>query len=87
MKKKYPEIQDEQQMASEPLAAYDIHHRTPIIPTTESYEGEIMANTVAADEYFDELMLSSRVHRAEKGEERTISNSEVFNSIRTKYGF
>ena len=83
MKKKYPEIQDEQQMASEPLAAYDIHHRTPIIPTTESREGEIIANTVSVDE----LMLSSRVHRAEKGEERTISNSEVFNSIRTKYGF
>jgi hypothetical protein len=83
MKKKYPEIQDEQQMASEPLAAYDIHHRTPIIPTTESREGEIMANTVSVDE----LMLSSRVHRAEMGEERTISNSEVFNSIRTKYGF
>lgn len=83
MKKKYPEIQDEQQMASEPLAAYDTHHRTPIIPTTESREGEIMANTVSVDE----LMLSSRVHRAEMGEERTISNSEVFNSIRTKYGF
>jgi hypothetical protein len=83
MKKKYPEIQDEQQMASEPLAAYDIHHRTPVIPTTESREGEIIANTVSVDE----LMLSSRVHRAEKGEERTISNSEVFNSIRTKYGF
>jgi hypothetical protein len=83
MKKKYPEIQDEQQMASEPLAAYDIHHRTPIIPTTESREGEIIANTVSVDE----LMLSSRVHRAEMGEERTISNSEVFNSIRTKYGF
>lgn len=83
MKKKYPEIQDEQQMASEPLAAYDIHHRTPIIPTTESREGEIIANTVSVDE----LMLSSRVHRAEMGKERTISNSEVFNSIRTKYGF
>ena len=83
MKKKYPEIQDEQQMASEPLAAYDIHHRTPVIPTTESYEGEIIADTVSVDE----LMLSSRVHRAEMGEERTISNSEVFNSIRTKYGF
>ena len=83
MKKKYPEIQDEQQMASEPLAAYDIHHRTPIMPTTESREGEIIANTVSVDE----LMLSSRVHRAEMGEERTISNSEVFNSIRTKYGF
>ena len=83
MKKKYPEIQDEQQMASEPLAAYDIHHRTPVIPTIESREGEIIANTVSVDE----LMLSSRVHRAEKGEERTISNSEVFNSIRTKYGF
>ena len=83
MKKKYPEIQDEQQVASEPLAAYDIHHRTPVIPTTESREGEIIANTVSVDE----LMLSSRVHRAEKGEERTISNSEVFNSIRTKYGF
>jgi hypothetical protein len=83
MKKKYPEIQDEQQMASEPLAAYDIHHRTPVIPTTESREGEIIANTVSVDE----LMLSSRVHRAEMGEERTISNSEVFNSIRTKYGF
>ena len=83
MKKKYPEIQDEQQMASEPLAAYDIHHRTPVIPTTESREGEIIANTVSVDE----LMLSSRVHRAEMGEERTISNSDVFNSIRTKYGF
>jgi len=83
MKKKYPEIQDEQQMASEPLAAYDIHHRTPVIPTTESREGEIIANTVSVDE----LMLSLRVHRAEMGEERTISNSEVFNSIRTKYGF
>ncbi len=83
MKKKYPEIQDEQQMASEPLAAYDIHHRTPVIPTTESREGEIIANTVSVDE----LMLSSRVHRAEMGKERTISNSEVFNSIRTKYGF
>lgn len=83
MKKKYPEIQDDQQMASEPLAAYDIHHRTPVIPTTESREGEIIANTVSVDE----LMLSSRVHRAEMGEERTISNSEVFNSIRTKYGF
>jgi len=83
MKKKYPEIQDEQQVASEPLAAYDIHHRTPVIPTTESREGEIIANTVSVDE----LMLSSRVHRAEMGEERTISNSEVFNSIRTKYGF
>ena len=83
MKKKYPEIQDEQQMASEPLAAYDIHHRTPVIPTTESREGEIIANTVSVDE----LMLSSRVHRAEMGEERTFSNSEVFNSIRTKYGF
>ena len=83
MKKKYPEIQDEQQMASEPLAAYDIHHRTPVIPTTESREGEIIANTVSVDE----LMLSSRVQRAEMGEERTISNSEVFNSIRTKYGF
>ena len=83
MKKKYPEIQDEQQMASEPLAAYDIHHRTPVIPTTESREGEIIASTVSVDE----LMLSSRVHRAEMGEERTISNSEVFNSIRTKYGF
>ena len=83
MKKEYPEIQDEQQMASEPLAAYDIHHRTPVIPTTESREGEIIANTVSVDE----LMLSSRVHRAEMGEERTISNSEVFNSIRTKYGF
>ena len=83
MKKKYPEIQDEQQMASEPLAAYDIHHRTPVIPTTESREGEIIADTVSVDE----LMLSSRVHRAEMGEERTISNSEVFNSIRTKYGF
>ena len=83
MKKKYPEIQDEQQMASEPLAAYDIHHRTPIIPMTESREGEIIANTVSVDE----LMLSSRVHRAEMGKERTISNSEVFNSIRTKYGF
>lgn len=83
MKKKYTEIQDEQQMASEPLAAYDIHHRTPVIPTTESREGEIIANTVSVDE----LMLSSRVHRAEMGEERTISNSEVFNSIRTKYGF
>jgi hypothetical protein len=82
MKKKYPEIQDEQQMASEPLAAYDIHHRTPVIPTTESREGEIIADTVSVDE----LMLSSRVHRAEMGEERTISNSEVFNSIRTKYG-
>ena len=70
-------------MASEPLAAYDIHHRTPVIPTTESYEGEIIADTVSVDE----LMLSSRVHRAEMGEERTISNSEVFNSIRTKYGF
>ena len=70
-------------MASEPLAAYDIHHRTPVIPTTESREGEIIANTVSVDE----LMLSSRVHRAEMGEERTISNSEVFNSIRTKYGF
>lgn len=83
MKKKYPEIQDEQQMASEPLAAYDIHHRTPVIPTTESREGEIIANTVSVDE----LMLSSRVHRAEMGKERTISSSEVFNSIRTKYGF
>ena len=83
MKKKYPEIQDEQHMASEPLAAYDIHHRTPVIPTPESREGEIIANTVSVDE----LMLSSRVHRAEMGEERTISNSEVFNSIRTKYGF
>ena len=83
MKKKYPEIQDEQQMASEPLAAYDIHHRTPVIPTTESREGEIIADTVSVDE----LMLSSRVHRAEMGKERTISNSEVFNSIRTKYGF
>ena len=83
MKKKYPEMQDNQQMASEPLAAYDIHHRTPVIPTTESREGEIIANTVSVDE----LMLSSRVHRAEMGEERTISNSEVFNSIRTKYGF
>ena len=83
MKKKYPEIQDKQQMASEPLAAYDIHHRTPVIPTTESREGEIIADTVSVDE----LMLSSRVHRAEMGEERTISNSEVFNSIRTKYGF
>ena len=83
MKKKYPEMQDNQQMASEPLAAYDIHHRTPVIPTTESYEGEIIADTVSVDE----LMLSSRVHRAEMGEERTISNSEVFNSIRTKYGF
>ena len=83
MKKKYPEMQDEKQMASEPLAAYDIHHRTPVIPTTESREGEIIANTVSVDE----LMLSSRVHRAEMGEERTISNSEVFNSIRTKYGF
>jgi hypothetical protein len=83
MKKKYPEIQDEQQMASEPLAAYDIHHRTPVIPTTESREGEIIANTVSVDE----LMLSLRVHRAEMGKERTISNSEVFNSIRTKYGF
>jgi len=83
MTKKYPEIQDEQQMASEPLAAYDIHHRTPVIPTTESREGEIIANTVSVDE----LMLSSRVHRAEMGKERTISNSEVFNSIRTKYGF
>ena len=83
MKKKYPEIQDEQQMASEPLAAYDIHHRTPVIPSTESREGEIIANTVSVDE----LMLSSRVHRAEMGKERTISNSEVFNSIRTKYGF
>lgn len=83
MKKKYPEIQDNQQMASEPLAAYDIHHRTPVIPTTESREGEIIANTVSVDE----LMLSSRVHRAEMGKERTISNSEVFNSIRTKYGF
>ena len=87
MKKKYPDIQDEQQIASEPLAAYDVHHRTPVIPMAEGHEEANFANMVAADGCFDELMLSSRIQRAEMGEESTISNSEVFNSIRTKYGF
>ena len=70
MKNKYPELHDEQQMASEPLAEY----------TTRP-------DTVSVDEYFDELMLSMRIEQAETGKEPTVSNSEVFDSISTKYGF
>ena len=44
-------------------------------------------DTVSVNEYFDELMLSMRIDRAEAGQEPTVSNSEVFDSIRTKYGF
>jgi hypothetical protein len=32
-------------------------------------------------------LLMERVRRAEAGEEKTVSNQTVFDSIRTKYGF
>lgn len=61
MKKEYPEMQDEKQMASEPLAVYEVHSSTPVISATDDREAKILASTVSVDEYFDELI--SLVHQ------------------------